>query len=110
MKKHNRVFTRLSDFPAIRKPRGARETILLILCGKESASSRKLYFAVRREGFNMTFTGFWKHLHMLIEDGQVIKPEFNRYRLNPEWIRGLRAFCDIAERSACDDSAAEEAP
>ena len=91
-------------------PGNAREVILQILCDRESASSRKLFFAVRRAGFSMSMQGFYKHLNMLLEDGQVIKPERNRYRLNPEWIRALRAFCDIAERSACDDSAAGDAP
>jgi len=90
---------RLTTLSPFGEPRNARELIVRALAERGSLTFRQLQNAVRNLGRPMSSQGLWKHLRILMEDGQVERVAQGAYRIRLRWIKDLRTLCGIMERS-----------
>ncbi len=90
---------RLTTLSPFGQPRNTRELVVRVLAERPSLTFRQLQNAVRNLGRPMSSQALYKHLHRLMEDGQVERVAQGTYRINAAWIRQLRAWCRVTERN-----------
>jgi len=90
------------------RPRNARELIILLLASRMSLTLRQIHVALRKHGHIMSYQAVWKHLQILMDDGQVSRLAHGEYRIAPAWVSELRRFCSVMERNLRDCQMYEE--
>jgi len=91
---------RLLTLSPFGQPRNSRECIIWVLADRHFLTFRQMHRAVGRLlGRRLSYQGLYKAVNELIADGQIKKFSRGVYGINPVWITGLRAFCEVMERN-----------